>query len=131
MTMPAPLPCPAILIVEDEALISLMVEDFLAELGRRPAGVAAGLDEALAAVGQGGFDAVLLDVNLEGGVPSWPVADLLAARGIPFAFMSGGLDLALPAAHQGRPLLAKPFTLAALADILAMLEPAPSFPTCS
>ncbi|WP_327785513.1 response regulator [Sphingomonas changnyeongensis] len=74
---------------------------------------------------------MLLDVHLDGGVPSWPVADLLAARGIPFAFMSGGLDMVLPMAHQGRPLLAKPFTLAALAEILGMLMAASSFSTCS
>ncbi|HEV2567697.1 hypothetical protein [Sphingomonas sp.] len=74
---------PAILIVEDEPLISMMLEDFLDALGYRLAGCVDRVDDALDHVARGGFSAALLDVNLRDGETSWPVADALSDRGQP------------------------------------------------
>ena len=75
-----------ILIVEDEPLIAMMLEDFLEILERQLAGVADNVADALALIASGGVDGAILDVNLRGGEKSWPVADALAAQGLPFVF---------------------------------------------
>lgn len=102
---------PAILVVEDEPLISMMLEDFLDTLGYRLAGCADGVFEALQHVEEGAFDAALLDVNLRDGETSWPVADALSARGHPFILATGGGNEVVPERHAGVPVLTKPYTL--------------------
>jgi len=100
-----------ILIVEDEPLIAMMLEDFLDALDRQAAGIADNVADALALVAQGGIDGAILDVNLRAGETSWPVADALAAAGIPFLLATGGADDSIAEAHRGRPVLSKPFTM--------------------
>jgi len=97
-----------ILIVEDESLIAMMIEDFVDLLGHAVCGSCDSVAGAIARIEEGGVDAVILDVNLRDG-PSWPVADALAARGIPFVFASGG-HVDAPG-HDNAPLLSKPFTM--------------------
>ena len=110
-----------ILLVEDEPLIAMMLEDFLDLLGKTLAGTADAVAPALALVEAGGIDAAILDVNLRGGEQSWPVADALAARGIPFLFATGGTQDGLIDAHRERPTLAKPFTMDGVARALDAL----------
>lgn len=110
-----------ILIIEDEPLIAMMLEDFLDVQGRAVAGTADSVASALPLVEAGGFDAAILDVNLRAGEKSWPVADALAQRGIPFVLATGGGDDAVTAGHAGRPLLAKPFTMDTVAKALDAL----------
>jgi CheY-like chemotaxis protein len=111
----------SILIVEDEPLIAMMLEDFLKELGHIVVGIADSRESALSQVEQGGIDLVILDVHLRGGTTSWPVADVLADRGIPFLLSTGGSVGPTPPRHAGAPQLDKPFTIegvrAALADV--------------
>jgi CheY-like chemotaxis protein len=102
---------PSILVVEDEPLISMMLEDFLDALGYRLAGTADGVDEALALVRRGGFDAALLDINLRDGQASWPVADALAAEGRPFVIATGGGNDSVPDRYATVPVLGKPYTM--------------------
>ncbi|ODU20894.1 MAG: transcriptional regulator [Sphingomonas sp. SCN 67-18] len=111
---------PAILIVEDEPLIAMMLEDFLDMLGYRVAGTADSVGGALAMVADGGFDAAILDVNLRDGESSWPVADALSAAGAPFVLATGGNDIA-PARHEDVALLAKPFTMDGVKSALERL----------
>jgi DNA-binding response OmpR family regulator len=108
--MSAPL---SILVVEDEPLISMMIEDLLDLLGHAVAGAVDSVVEALPLVEQGGFDAAILDVNLRDG-PSWPIADALAAKGIPFVLATGGHVTPPPALHAGAVQLSKPFTMDSL-----------------
>jgi CheY-like chemotaxis protein len=108
----------SVLIVEDESLISMMLEDFLESLGHRVAGTCETVVEALERVEQGGFDVAIIDVNLN-GERVWPVADRLAARGIPYVLATGGHIDPPPAAHAGVPVLSKPFTLDAIEPLLA------------
>ena len=110
-----------VLIVEDEPLISMMLEDFLDELGHSVAGVCDNVSDALAAIERGGIDAAVLDVNLRGGERSFAVADALAAAGIVFVFASGGSGDTLPPEHAGRPTLGKPFTMEGLDAALSAL----------
>ncbi|GAA0594204.1 response regulator [Craurococcus roseus] len=98
------------LLVEDEALIAMNVEDMLDALGYIVVAAGAGADEALAAVEGGGIDAALLDVNLRGRT-SFPVADALAARDVPFVFATGYGNRGLREDFRDRPVLQKPFKL--------------------
>lgn len=101
----------SLLIVEDEPLIAMLLEDFARSLGYDVAGGADTVDGALARVEQGGFDGAILDVTLRGGEESWPVADALARRNIPFVLATGGHISAPPECHADVPTLIKPYTL--------------------
>ena len=81
---------PRILIIEDEAILALLLEEFLVDAGFEIAGVAGRLETALALIKQGQFDAAILDANLA-GVSSGPAASALAAGGVPFIVVSGYL----------------------------------------
>ena len=82
-----------------------------ADLGWQIVGPASRLDEAMEMARTGTFDAALLDVNLDGEM-SWGVADVLTARGIPFAFCTGydQTDM-LPEHLAGSLVVAKPYRL--------------------
>ncbi|TVV70109.1 response regulator [Sphingomonas solaris] len=101
----------SVLIVEDEPLISMMLEDFVETLGHTVAGTADCVSDALKLVEAGGVDIVILDVRLRGGEASWPVADRLADRGIAYLISTGGHVDPPPARHAAATQLAKPFTM--------------------
>jgi len=107
-----------ILIIEDEPLIAMMLEDFLDVLGKQLAGTADSVADALALIEAGGIDAAILDVNLRGGEKSWPVADALVAKGVPFVFATGGSQDSITEHYRGHPTLPKPFTMDAVAKVL-------------
>lgn len=110
---------PCVLLVEDEVMVSMMLEDILAMAGYRVR-VASGVAEALATLRDETVDVAVLDVNLR-GEDSYPVADLLRERGIPFTFASGyGAD-GVSASYRREPMLQKPYEAQALRDSLARL----------
>ena len=97
-----------ILVVEDEALVAMLVEDALLDAGALVIGPAATVAEALALLKHETPDAAVLDLNLAGET-STPVADALALLGIPFVVATGyGAD-GLPQGHGAVPVLAKPY----------------------
>jgi CheY-like chemotaxis protein len=106
-----------VLVVEDEALVSMLVEDMLTDLGCAIVGPAAEIEEALRLANSADIDAALLDVNL-GGRPIFPVADALKERGVPFAFASGYGEAGLTEDHRGATVLQKPFREADLRRVL-------------
>jgi CheY-like chemotaxis protein len=106
-----------ILVVEDELMIRMLLEDMLGELGYTIAAQAGRVDEALAAANSGDFHVAILDVNLNGQTIS-PVADVLAARGVPFVFATGYGESGLPEPYRDRPTLKKPFQLDGLGRTL-------------
>jgi CheY-like chemotaxis protein len=112
-----------ILVVEDEFLIRMMLEDMLADLGYAVAGVAGRVDEAADLAQRVECDVAILDVNLEGR-DVYPVADLLAQRGLPFIFVTGYGGRGLPEEYRNRPTLQKPFQIDELGRALARLLPA-------
>ncbi len=107
-----------ILLVEDEPLIAMMLEDFLESMGHKVVATAETVADALARVEEGGFEVAIIDVHLKGGEKSWPIADALAARSIPFVLATGGHIEPPPAEHAGVPTLSKPFTIDAIEPVL-------------
>jgi DNA-binding response OmpR family regulator len=115
-----------VLVVEDEALIAMMLEDVLREAGAEvltaaTLGEALRLVEAATAGHGGGLGAAVLDIDLA-GEKVLPVADALARLGVPFLFATGydaGCDRG---GHAAAPLLRKPYDpldlIAALAALL-------------
>lgn len=108
-----------ILVVEDEPIIAMMTEDWLAELGAVPIGPAASVADALQLAAANELDAALIDLNLRGESGD-AVAEALAARGVPFVVATG---YAAPPSGRDYPLLLrKPYVLeelrAALAHVL-------------
>jgi CheY-like chemotaxis protein len=103
----------SILIVEDEPLIAMMLEDFLGELGHHVVACCESVADALGHVERSGFDVAIIDVSLVDG-KVWPVADRLAAAGIPFVLATGGHLEPPPAQHAAVPVLAKPYTIDAI-----------------
>lgn len=112
-----------ILIVEDEPLIAMMLEDFLDVLGKTLRGTADSVEDALNIIAAGEVEAAILDVNLRGGEKSWPIAEALAAAGIPFVFASGGSGDSIAEEYRDRPILMKPFTMDGVARALDRLAP--------
>lgn len=119
------MPISSILIVEDEPLIAMMIEDFLDLLGKKIVGPVDSVADGLAAIGRGGIDAAILDVNLARGENSDPIADALDAAGIPFVFASGGSGHGIAARFADRPVLSKPFSMDGLERALAALGDGP------
>ncbi len=89
-------------------MILMIIEDMLNNLGCASVTVAATVDQAIAHVDAKVFDAALLDVNLN-GINSYPVADALAARGVPFVFSTGYSVNGLREDYRDRPVLTKPY----------------------
>ncbi|HEU6441857.1 MAG TPA: response regulator [Microvirga sp.] len=97
-----------ILVVEDEAAISLLLEDMLLDFGCEVIGPAARLSAALEAVAREQVDLAILDVNVA-GEPIYPVAEALAQRSIPFVFSTGYGSAGIRDSFRDRPVLQKPF----------------------
>ena len=111
-----------VLLLEDEIVISLYLEDVLSSLGWTIAHVADRIENALETVEAGEIDAAVLDINIA-GKPSFPVAERLAAQGVPFLFLTGYGARGVPERFQDRPILQKPVamkTLSAALDRLAV-----------
>jgi DNA-binding NtrC family response regulator len=109
-----------VLLVEDEMIVAWLLEDMLADLSCAVVGPAASVDQALAMIDTEAIDVAVLDVNLNGQM-SYPVADALAARGVPFAFSTGYQKDRLVERYRTVPALQKPFHLSELEDMLARL----------
>jgi len=114
-----------ILIVEDEMLVAMNIEDMLLDLGHEVAGIASRLEPALALAREGEFDLAMLDVNLAGD-QSFPIADILLERGLPFLFATGYGAKGIPEAYRAYPVLQKPFRMAELGEAVKLSSTAES-----
>lgn len=97
-----------VLLVEDEAMIGIMMRELLSEYGMFVVGPCCSLKEALAEA-SAEFDAAFLDLNL-GGELVYPVAASLAERGIPFVFVTGYGRESIDQGFEQVPILQKPVT---------------------
>jgi CheY-like chemotaxis protein len=97
-----------VLVIEDESLLVMLLEDFLESIGCVVAGVASGFPAALEKAQALSFDVAILDVNLNGR-QSFPIAEALVGRNLPFVFATGYGVAALPPALRDAPVLQKPF----------------------
>src|SRR5665647_230707 len=110
-----------ILVVEDEMLLLLMLEDLIADLGCESVTAASSVDTAIRLIDGQIFDAAVLDMNLNGN-SSRPVADALAAHGVPF-FVSTGNTGDLWDGFRDRAVLRKPYKEGKLAEFFTRLLP--------
>jgi DNA-binding response OmpR family regulator len=111
-----------ILVVEDDYLLAQVLSDFLEDAEADVIGPVGSVDEALAAIesAPGSLDGAILDVNLHGS-KSYPIADALAARSIPFLFATGYGQDALDLPYRNHARCEKPFDQANLVTRFAEL----------
>jgi light-regulated signal transduction histidine kinase (bacteriophytochrome)/CheY-like chemotaxis protein len=109
------------LLVEDNLFIAIDAEDMLHALGAGNVVVTKSVSEALVAVENAAFTFALLDVNL-GTENSLPVARILQASGVPFAFGTGyskGIGPSDLFAHI--PIVPKPYHRSKMTSALMQL----------
>lgn len=109
---------PLVLIVEDNLLIAMEVEFMAEECGCTVVGPAGSVADALELAEGAELSGAILDINLGGAERAWPVAELLAARGVPFVLATGYGDAEVPAQFKARPVLSKPISQHSLAKVL-------------
>jgi CheY-like chemotaxis protein len=124
--MTGPLSDLRLLIVEDEMVVLMNIEATLEDMGCTRISAAATVVEALTLIEEGRFDAAIIDINLS-GERSYPVADALARRAIPFAFSTGYGELGERADFVDRPVLRKPYVRRDLIAVVQSLVPAGPF----
>jgi len=98
-----------VLLVEDEALLAMVLVDYLTEAGCVVVGPAYTIEKATAMINEATFDAALLDVNLSGRT-SQDLALALTQKGVPFAFVTGYGREGLPTTFRQAMMVEKPFT---------------------
>jgi CheY-like chemotaxis protein len=106
-----------VLVIEDEMLILMMIEDMLADLGCESVAVASKVGPAISLIEGQEFDTAMLDMNLN-GIESYPVADALSAREVPY-FFSTGNSLNMKDGYRDQDVLKKPFTFEQLGSMLS------------
>jgi two-component sensor histidine kinase/DNA-binding response OmpR family regulator len=109
---------PRVLLVEDEALVAMMIQDTLVEFGFQVIGPVSTASGALAAARESHFDAAVLDINLGDGLV-YTVAEILEKRGVPFVFVTGYDADSVDVRFSGVPLLQKPIERDMLQKIFA------------
>ena len=110
-----------ILVVEDEYLIAMEVKRWLLAAGAEVIGPVPSVERALGAIEGNDLDAAVLDVNLGDGDRVYPVADTLAALGVPYLFATGDVIGVEASGYQRQPCVEKPYLKAELVRALAKL----------
>lgn len=113
---------PRVLLIEDEMMVARGMEMTLADAGYDVVGPMGNFDRAREAAASEAIDLAVLDINLRGR-EVFPIADILSARGIRFAFLTGYGREVLPERYADSPLLLKPFRPEQLLAIVAELAP--------
>lgn len=111
-----------ILVVEDEFLVALALEEALSIFECETVGPVGRMDEALFLARTERLDGAILDVNVH-GLRTYPVAEELRARGIPFIFSTGYETLDPPFADAEK--LKKPFDIKQLESVIRSAFRAP------
>lgn len=109
-----------VLIVEDEYLVASLIEDMLLFAGCVVCGPVPRLAQALDAAHSEACDVAVLDINLAGQW-SYPVAEALSRRNVPFVFVTGYGSNAMPAEFADRPRIHKPFKMNELLAVLSSM----------
>lgn len=110
-----------VLVVEDEALVAMVICDDLLELKYRVVGPYFSLQDAMRAVDSEQFDLAIVDVQLDQEM-SYPLLDKLLVSRVPTIVATAYSDVDIPESFKHLPLLNKPFGLAALAATLAAVK---------
>lgn len=113
---------PRVLVVDDEPLIAMLVEDWLADMQCETVGPAGTAAAALALIDGADIDGAILDVSLDGH-DSFAVADVLRERAVPFAFATGHGRERIDERFRDAPTLAKPYDFESVRKVVtALLE---------
>jgi CheY-like chemotaxis protein len=107
----------SVLLVEDEALIRMMIAGMMEELGHIVVAEAGNIADALKLAKSANFSVAVLDINLAGYRVD-PVAEIIDQRGLPFVFASGYGAKGLPKSFCDRPVLQKPFLMERLEEAI-------------
>lgn len=107
----------SVFLVEDEALIRMMVVEMLEELGHRVVAEAGSIHDAEPLARDSTFDLGVFDINV-GGLNIAPVAEIVATRGLPFVFVSGYGPAGRPVSFDDKPVLQKPFSIVEFAKLI-------------
>jgi CheY-like chemotaxis protein len=97
-----------VLIIEDESIVAMMIEDLIVDMGHEVVGTAGRLEQAQSLAQDLAVDFAIVDVNLN-GQHTYPVAEILKGRGVPFVFATGYGASGLKDEWKGSPVLQKPF----------------------
>ena len=97
-----------VFVIEDEATVSMLIEDALVDMGCEVVDTASRLPEAMKKAAAVACDVAVIDVNLNGQM-TFQVADALVTRGIPFVFSTGYGKSVIPNHFLHAPVLQKPF----------------------
>ena len=98
-----------VLVVEDEAAISMLLEDMLFDFGCEIVGPAARLTTALEMAQNESYAVAILDVNVA-GEPIYPVAEAVVQRNLPLVFSTGYGGAGIREPFRDRPVVQKPFS---------------------
>lgn len=111
-----------LIILEDEYLVAASLGLALESRGAEVVGMVGSVADGLDLVGAEGhkLDGAVLDINLH-DQRVYPVADALAARGVPFVFLTGYDAHAIPDAYAEVPRCEKPVSLPLLTRLLARI----------
>ena len=121
---PEPRTSPRVFVVEDTAMVAMLIETMIEDMGWTVVGPAGQLQEAVETARTEAIDAAIVDVNLNGEA-SWEVASILRDRGVPFVFTTGYSDqAAVPLGLESAPLMGKPFQVRDLENWLRGAVPA-------
>jgi len=106
-----------VLLVEDESPITMLLEDLLGDMGCFVVAVAPRLPDAIEKAEMLSYDVAILDVNLNGKY-TFPLAEQLMKRNVPFVFSTGYGRSIIPQGLQAVPVLQKPFQQRDLVEAL-------------
>jgi len=107
-----------VLVCDDNLLIADVVAEFLRECGLEPMGPLGRLESAMHMARERALDGAVLDLNLNGR-PCFPVCAILPERRIPFMFLTGFPQAAIPIEYRWAHLIAKPFEPTEMKEVLA------------
>lgn len=99
-----------VLIVEDEMTVALLLEEMVEDLGHEVAGLAMRLPQAEHLARTRTLDIAILDVNLDGHM-SYPIAEILRERGVPYLFATGYGSGGIEPRYRGSVIIKKPYDL--------------------
>lgn len=111
----------SVLVVEDEAIISFLLEDMMAELGALDVRHAGNLDDALRLIETRLPDIAVLDVNLGGGSVIYPAAEKLEAANVAFVFTTGYGRGGIDPRWLSKTVVQKPFDIEAMKRALTAI----------
>lgn len=99
-----------VLVIEDDYWVAQLLVELLANAGAEVLGPFGWIDEALAFIADhtDSFDSAVLDINLH-GAKSYPIADALIAKQIPFVFTTGYGSAGIDPPYGEHLRCAKPF----------------------